>query len=197
MGQIIGLDLAEGSHFNELLFFVLHYNSTLILYKGLLSRTQYRYSIDAYYIEMTISGSEVEKYARNMLDKYGLHDWKFSWNRGKRLAGLCNYQLKTVFLSTYMLTKNAVEFNDIRNTLLHEIAHALTPGHNHDHVWVQKALEIGCDGKRCHSLGQLDKACWKISCACGACKAERFRISSKIKHSICRHCKSKLKIMRS
>ena len=38
------------------------------------------------------------------------------------------------------------------DTLLHEIAHALV-GHKHGHdaVWRRKALQIGCNGKRCYS----------------------------------------------
>jgi predicted SprT family Zn-dependent metalloprotease len=35
---------------------------------------------------------------------------------------------------------------EITNTILHEIAHALTPGHKHDYVWRQKFIEIGGDG---------------------------------------------------
>lgn len=29
-------------------------------------------------------------------------------------------------------------------TILHEIAHALTPGNGHNHVWKEQARELGC-----------------------------------------------------
>ena len=42
---------------------------------------------------------------------------------------------------------------EVKNTLLHEIAHALVgPGHRHNRVWRQKAREIGCDAKVTHNL---------------------------------------------
>jgi hypothetical protein len=34
---------------------------------------------------------------------------------------------------------------DVENTILHEVAHALCPGHGHDSVWAERAREIGCD----------------------------------------------------
>ena len=39
---------------------------------------------------------------------------------------------------------------NVKNTLLHEIAHALAGHeHNHDEVWKATARSIGCDGCRC------------------------------------------------
>jgi len=38
---------------------------------------------------------------------------------------------------------------EIKDTILHEIAHGLVGGkHGHDLMWKQKAIEIGCNGER-------------------------------------------------
>ena len=41
-------------------------------------------------------------------------------------------------------------WSEIRDTLLHEIAHAIVgPGHGHDALWQTAARRIGCTEKRC------------------------------------------------
>jgi len=68
-----------------------------------------------------------------------------SFNR----AGQCFSRTKKLI----QLQPTYVELNEessVRNTILHEIAHALTPNHNHNKFWKRKAIEIGCDGKRCY-----------------------------------------------
>lgn len=88
---------------------------------------------------------------RSLLDEHGLHRWNAAIGHSKAWYGLCDYQKQTIFLSSYFLIyANARE---TRNIILHEIAHALTPNHNHDKVWKAKAIEIGSDGKRCYSFG--------------------------------------------
>lgn len=73
--------------------------------------------------------------------------WYFDWHYKKVSAGTCSYFKKAIQLS-----KPITELTDeaeVRDTILHEIAHALTPNHGHDWVWRKKALEIGCNGHRC------------------------------------------------
>jgi hypothetical protein len=42
--------------------------------------------------------------------------------------------------------------DDVRDTILHEIAHALVgPRHGHDATWAARARAIGCSGQRCVS----------------------------------------------
>jgi predicted SprT family Zn-dependent metalloprotease len=69
---------------------------------------------------------------------------------------------------SYEFTKH-VSDEEIRDTILHEIAHALVgKAHNHDEVWRAKALEMGCTGRRCHDVQfsppryivQCDQGCW-------------------------------------
>ena len=48
--------------------------------------------------------------------------------------------------------------DEVKNTILHEIAHALDfciRGKSaHDYIWKSIAIEIGCDGKRCYDVNE-------------------------------------------
>jgi hypothetical protein len=79
----------------------------------------------------------------NLLEK----GWSFKWNNRKRCWGLCSYAKKEIQLSQVMFVET-VKYEDVKNTILHEIAHALTPGHKHGPVWRMKCREIGCSDDR-------------------------------------------------
>ena len=74
--------------------------------------------------------------------------WKLSWNKRKGALGLCRYGPKLIEISVYMLWGGATK-EVLNNTIRHEFAHVLTPGHHHDHVWKSVAKQLGCDGERC------------------------------------------------
>lgn len=93
---------------------------------------------------------EAQKLAVNLMIQHGLGDWRFEFDNAKRRFGVCNFRLKKIGLSSHL-----VKLNDeatVRNTILHEIAHALVGRkHGHNAIWRAKAIEIGCDGERCYS----------------------------------------------
>jgi len=76
-------------------------------------------------------------------------NYTFKWDNAKSRFGCCSYTRKTISLSKHLCEIN--DLDRIKNTILHEIAHALTEGHHHDHVWKAKAIELGCTGARCYS----------------------------------------------
>jgi len=80
--------------------------------------------------------------------------WNLSWNRRKGALGLCRYGPKLIEISAYMLWGGATK-EVLDNTIRHEFAHVLTPGHHHDKVWQSVALKLGCDGKRCSTDSTL------------------------------------------
>jgi len=94
---------------------------------------------------------KAQRLAIHLMEKHGVikMGYGFAFNNARSAAGICSYRKKTIFLSK-PLTMHSEE-KDVLDTILHEIAHALTKGHKHDHVWRAKAIEIGCNGNRCYS----------------------------------------------
>ena len=83
--------------------------------------------------------NKIEEFAKRELQKYKLHSWKFVWDTRARVRyGQCRYDKKEIGVSKSMVIINTLE--ESKNTVLHEIAHALAPGHKHNHVWKQKCL---------------------------------------------------------
>jgi predicted SprT family Zn-dependent metalloprotease len=110
--------------------------------------------------------------AEELMETHGLRSagWHFGWDHGRRRFGACHYSTKTLTLSHYLVVLNSDE--EVRNVILHEIAHALAPGHHHDWVWRSKARSIGCTGDRCYGSDVLKpkapltatcKNCGKVS----------------------------------
>lgn len=72
--------------------------------------------------------------------------WKFSWINKKRVYGWCDWRLKTISLS-----KRFVEINnemEIRDCILHEIAHAKCHKHGHNKYWKAWCLKLGARPER-------------------------------------------------
>ncbi len=87
---------------------------------------------------------------RRLLDEHGLTDWALVFDRAKRRAGICRSGRKEIGLSAPLTSLHPED--EVRDTLLHEIAHALVgPQHGHDAVWRAIAVRIGCSGLRCSS----------------------------------------------
>lgn len=82
--------------------------------------------------------------ARRLMDEHGLHHWAFCIDVGpKTRLGECRYSSHEIGLTDWYVEKN--EEPCILDTILHEIAHALTPGDAHGPNWKDKCLKIGCD----------------------------------------------------
>lgn len=94
---------------------------------------------------------KAKKLALTLMAKHNViaMGYRFEFNNRKRTAGLCSYRRKTIELSK-RLTLLANE-EDVLETILHEIAHALCPRQGHNSVWRKKLIEIGGTGKRCYS----------------------------------------------
>jgi predicted SprT family Zn-dependent metalloprotease len=85
---------------------------------------------------------------RALLDEHGLQDWTLHFDRAKTRAGVCRGARREIGLSGPLTRLHPEE--EVRETLLHEIAHALVGvAHRHDEVWRRKVVQIGGSPRRC------------------------------------------------
>ena len=80
--------------------------------------------------------------ARALMDEHGLGDWTFAFLEAERRLGDCHYQERVIRVGrTHALDAGEAE---IRDTILHEIAHALAgPEAKHGPLWKATARRIG------------------------------------------------------
>ncbi len=127
----------------------------------------------------------IKKLAIKLFKNNKIQNWKFEFDNARRRAGLCNYRKKTISLSKYYV--EYAELEHIKDTILHEIAHALIgPRNGHNYLWKKTAISIGCSGARCHQLNFI-KSRWIIYCKNGCFYEERHRKKSGM---ICKKCKT-------
>lgn len=110
---------------------------------------------------------EAKAIAVALVAEHGLTGWRVAFDNAKTRAGACRYGSRTISLSRELTALHAAE--EVRDTILHEIAHALAGhAHGHDAVWAATAKRIGCSGTRCVSADapRVDGA-WSGTCPAG------------------------------
>jgi predicted SprT family Zn-dependent metalloprotease len=123
--------------------------------------------------------------ANDLMREHGVpREWLFCFDRSKVRFGKCDYRRKRISLSSHLVNMN--DEQSVRDTILHEIAHALAPrGAGHGPTWRSIALAIGCSGSRCYgSEVQRPKPKYRGTCkSCG-------RVIHRHRRSLlaCGHC---------
>ena len=135
----------------------------------------------------------VRMLADKLLDEHGLIEkgWRFSFDRAKRRAGSCKFSKKEITIAKAYAERQ--ERMEIKNTILHEIAHALVGSqHGHSQIWRKKAKEIGCDASRCHHI-VFSKPKYVLTCYNRCFEVSRYRVNQSFMRSkICSKCNSNL-----
>jgi predicted SprT family Zn-dependent metalloprotease len=110
---------------------------------------------------------EVGRLAEQLLAAHGLYGWSFRFNRSKATLGLCRWGARTIELSVYFVERNPLEA--VRQTLLHEIAHALAGrAAGHGPAWKAVCLRIGARPERLSFQADMPRGCWQAVCGnCG------------------------------
>jgi predicted SprT family Zn-dependent metalloprotease len=122
--------------------------------------------------------------ASDLLAEHRLRDWTFRFDNARARFGACRYSSRQITLSRH-LTRLCSE-EEVRNTLLHEIAHALVGrAHGHDEVWRRTALAIGSDGKRTDDGPDGVAYAWTGRCPAGHVVRRHRRPSRVMSCSTC------------
>jgi SprT-like family len=105
--------------------------------------------------------------AEDLLRCHGLVGWRVVIDRAKTRAGVCRFARREIGLSGPLTALHSPA--DVRDTILHEIAHALTgPQHKHDAVWRAEAARLGCStGARLPPEAPRVEAPWVGNCPAG------------------------------
>jgi predicted SprT family Zn-dependent metalloprotease len=88
--------------------------------------------------------------ATDCMNYHGLHarGWRFELDNAQRRMGVCKLWKRIISISKPSALLNSE--NEVLDTILHEIAHALAPeGAHHGWQWKMKAREIGAKPERC------------------------------------------------
>ena len=78
----------------------------------------------------------------------------------------------------------------IKDTILHEIAHGLTPHQGHNEVWIRVCKAIGGNGERCYDDDETNTPLTKWTAICPRCNTEILRMK-KNKRLYCSKCLEK------
>jgi predicted SprT family Zn-dependent metalloprotease len=141
---------------------------------------------------LTARAARIRETARQLLDAHGLAAWEFGFNANVRRAGVCFYPHRgepgRVELSAHFAARNTDA--DVRDTLLHEIAHALVgPGRGHDAVWKAKCRQIGAKPEACYGDEvAMPPGRWRATCPRCAAAFDRHRKPPRVTGWFCRAC---------
>jgi predicted SprT family Zn-dependent metalloprotease len=138
---------------------------------------------------------DAQELAREMMRRYGLFEagWRFGFDHARRRFGCCNYTRRRITLSRPLTLLNGEP--EVRDTLLHEIAHALCPDDGHGARWRAKCREIGAKPRRCYTddtVTSPPRRPARYEWGCGTCDwwVERRRRTRR--SFVCTKCSGKL-----
>ncbi len=91
--------------------------------------------------QLTDREKQIEMVARFLMDEYGLNQWSLDFRHMTATLGRTWHIRKHIRLSTYFIATKS--YTRMLNTILHEIAHALSPERGHGRTWKRIAESIG------------------------------------------------------
>jgi|SRR5579862_4178341 len=95
--------------------------------------------------------SDAQTLALELMQKYLSEKhpgWRFRWDNAKRRMGNCSYRHKVISISRHFVELNPE--SEVRDTILHEIAHVLAgPAAHHGVVWKMMARALGARPQGC------------------------------------------------
>jgi predicted SprT family Zn-dependent metalloprotease len=142
---------------------------------------------------------EVHKLANQLLREHGLYEqgWDFKLLNSKRQVGNCNHITKEIGFSIHFIHRTGMD--EIKDTLLHEIAHALAgPREGHGRVWKDWCIAVGAKPERLAGEETVSTAKPNYILECPSCgrRWQRYRLKRGIYGAKCPDCKQVVTIYR-
>jgi predicted SprT family Zn-dependent metalloprotease len=134
---------------------------------------------------------EARNLARTLMTQHGIPDWTFTFDHARRRFGSCQPTRKRITLSRTLTLLNTEE--EVRDTLLHEIAHALTPDDGHGPRWRAMCRKLGCNPKRCYTDETVispPRRAARFEIGCPKCNWWHPRHRRTRRKLICRQCRT-------
>ena len=117
--------------------------------------------------------------------RYRLKGWVLKLSHGRSYIGLCDHNYKTIYLSSYFMRGSSCNYAKVKKSLMHEIAHVLTPGQSHNNIWKNKCKRLGGDIRK---AGTMDLAGMNWVIYCSFCKWRQETFNKPKKGMICSKC---------
>lgn len=119
---------------------------------------------------------EVITLGNKLMQQHGLtqRGWVFELDNAKRRFGVCSYRKRKISISRVLASLNDVL--TVKDTILHEIAHALVGGgHGHNQIWKNKCIEIGAKPNRCYSHDDVFTPKLRYHATCEGCNKDYYK----------------------
>ncbi len=130
--------------------------------------------------------SAARRLAHELMHRHGVGDWGFAFDHAKRRLGSCRYAQRTLTLSAPLTRLNDEAV--VRDTILHEIAHALTPGAGHGPRWRTVARRLGAAARACVDSHGVSVPPAPYALVCDGCGVELPRYRRPRQRLVCRGC---------
>ncbi len=131
--------------------------------------------------------------ATDLIRQHGLLGWSFRFDRARRRFGSCRVRARLITLSRPLTLLNSDA--QVRDTILHEIAHALAPKDGHGARWKAACRKLGAKPVRCFNDKEVVAPARKparYQIGCGRCGwwAQRRRLNAR--PLVCRSCRDQV-----
>jgi len=130
-----------------------------------------------------------QEYFDRKSKQFKLEGWKIKLNGAKTSLGICYYNDKSIRISKHFLRGPTCTESKMRDTVLHEIAHALAgPKTGHGKKWKEMAKQIGCSAKTCATM-DLPEAKYLMYCP-NNCFQQTYYRKPNVNNRCCIKCRS-------
>lgn len=140
---------------------------------------------------MKITKAEIKKFANQKLSEWNMDTkgWSFVFDNAKRRFGCCKPRYKTISVSWEIAKRNLDQPEEIKDTVLHELAHALDfedrGTSDHSAKWKAWARKVGAKPTRCYSSAQIKGPEKKYFYYCPSCGTAIGRLRRVNRSTLC------------